>query len=137
MALNEHHTAQDATIKIPNGEEIKVTNFSWSKDTNETEVQHNDSLWAERVTTGMRISGSFEYSGAEDTLRDELYYDNEDGHEGEPRPVTATVKEENVGEEGNSRTLTFNKLKVTGWSRDLTSDDVSSSTWDFVAQKVE
>lgn len=146
MTVNEYHTAQEATIKVPEGEEITVSNVSWSKDTNETEVQHNDGLWAERVTTGLRVSGSFEYSGADDEIRRNLYWGtsanpideaNRPVQEGEPRHVTMSIKEDNPEADGvSSRTTTFTKVKVTGMSRDLPSDDVSSTSWDFVAKEV-
>lgn len=136
---DERFTGEDAIIKIPNGNAIAVSNVSWDRDVNTTEVQHNDSLNPTVAVTGLRYSGSFDYDGKNENLRQKLWRDD-----GRPKRVTMTVKEES-GEVDNtagttssagSRTFTFENVIVTGMSRDVPSDDVASTSWDFVAENV-
>lgn len=138
MVHEDNHTGNDAVIKIPAGNEIEVTNVTWDETVNTTDVQHNDSLKATNVTTGIRYSGSFEYEGANTELRDQLWYTEGDQyHEaGEPKKVTMTIKETQAesGQEGLPRTTTFTGVKVETQTRDLPSDEVSSTSFDFVAE---
>jgi hypothetical protein len=140
-------TGQEAIIKVPNsgGNEIAVTNVSFSIDVNTSDVQTDQGLKPDIVTTGLRYSGSFEYDGAQDAIRDNLFYAAGDDAEvadgffepGEPKRVTMTVREERP-EPGSSnnlpRTWTLENVVVTGMSRDIPSDDVASTSWDFEAE---
>ena len=135
-------TGESAIIKIPNGEEIAVTNVSFDIDVNSTDVQTDQTLRPDHVVTGLRYSGSFEYDGAQDKIRAQLFYTAGDSavsngrkQAGEPKRVTMTVKEESReagGGDGNlPRTWTLEEVMVTGLSRDIPGADVSSSSWDF------
>jgi len=141
MTHTSRITGQEAVVKIPQGDEIAVTNVTFDIETNTTDVQTDQSLRADIVTTGLRYSGSFEYDGANDEIRSKLYYSAGESafHEaGEPKRVTMTVKE-NAPEGGNPelpRTWTLDGVKVTGMSRDIPSDDVASTSWDFEAEDV-
>jgi len=129
-------TGQEAIIKAGD-QEIAVTNVSFSIDPQSTDVQTDQSMKPTLVTTGLRYSGSFEYDGGQDVIRNLMFYSagESDYHEaGEPKRVTMTVKEE-APEEGAAggfpRTWTLEEVQVTGLSRDVPSDDVASSSWDF------
>jgi len=128
VAGDERHTGNDAIISIPDGNDIPVSNVSWDQDVNTTEVQQG-SLKPSIAITGLRYSGSFEYDGKNENLRGKLWRDD-----GEPERVTMTVKEEPSRTGTGGRTFTFTNVMVTGMSRDLPSDDVSSTSWDFVAE---
>lgn len=150
MPAPEHSsrvTGRDAIIKIPNsaGDEIAVTNVTFDIDTNTTDVQTDQSLRADIVTTGLRYSGSFEYDGAQDKIRAKLYYAAGDAEvsaglkqAGEPRRVTMTVREREdpVDDAGGNlpRTWTLENVVITGMSRDIPGDDVASTSWDFEAE---
>lgn len=140
MANEPRQTGQEAIVKIPDaqGEEIAVSNVTWDSDVNTTDVQHNTSLKPAIAITGLRYSGSFEYSGTNEDLRHQLMYDagDEFHEEGEPKRVTMTVKEEkgSDGAQDLPRTFHFENVIVTGMSRDQPSDDVSSTSWDFAAE---
>lgn len=128
-AGDERHTGNDAIISIPNGNDIPVSNVSWDQDVNTTEVQHSDSLKPAIAITGLRYSGSFEYDGKNEDLRQQLWQDD-----GQPERVTMTVREEAGEGSTGSRTFTFSNVIVTGMSRDVPADDVTSTSWDFVAE---
>lgn len=122
------HTGNDAVIKVPDGNEIAVSNISWDRDVNTTEVQQGG-LNPAIAITGLRYSGTFEYDGKNEDLRDQLWKED-----GTPVRFTMTVKE-TPGDLGTgTRTFTFTNVMVTGMSRDLPSDDVASTSWDFVAE---
>lgn len=139
-------TGQEAIVKIPNssGDEIAVTNVSFDIDVSTTNVQTDQSLKPTKATTGLDYSGSFEYDGGQDKIRAKLFYAAGDEEvsagfrePGEPRRVTMTVKEEapEDGADGNlPRTWTLEEVMVTGMSRDIPSDDVASTSWDFEAE---
>jgi hypothetical protein len=138
MAHESNHTGNDAIIKIPAGNEIPVTNVTWDRSVEQSEVQHNNSLKPTNVTTGLRYSGSFEYEGANEELRQQLWYtEGDEFHEaGEPKKVNMTVKETQAedGQEGLPRTITFTNVEVETETRDLPSDDVASTSFDFTAE---
>jgi hypothetical protein len=144
-------TGQEAIIKIPSGgsgdNEIAVTNVSFDIEVNTSDVQTNQGHKPDIATTGLRYSGSFEYDGEQDKIRAKLFYSASDSNAGadsafepgEPKRVTMTVKEEapdgSSGGSGNlSRTWTLDNVLVTGMSRDIPSDDVASTSWDFEAE---
>lgn len=129
-------TGQEAIIKAGD-QEIAVTNVSFSIDPQSTDVQTDQGMKPTLVTTGLRYSGSFEYDGGQDQIRNLLFYvaTESDYHEaGEPKRVTMTVKEEAPEEAaggGFPRTWTLEEVMTTGMSRDVPADDVASTSWDF------
>jgi len=138
---DERFTGEDAIIKVPQGNEIAVSNVSWDREVNSTEVQHNDSLNPTHAITGLRYSGSFEYDGKNEDLRSQLWRSD-----GRPVRFTMTVKEEpgqttdgygTTASDPASRKFTFENVIVTSMSRDIPGDDVASTSWDFVAENVE
>lgn len=131
------HSGHDAIIQVPNGNEIQVTNVSWDRDVNSTEVQYNGNLRADNVITGLRFSGSFEYDGANEDLRERMWHNGDQFHEeGEPVRFKMVVKEtaSESGQDGFPRTFLFEECIITSESRDIPGDDVASTTWDFVAK---
>lgn len=140
----ERQTGQEAVVKVGT-EEIPVTNVTWDRTVNETDVQHNNSLWATNVDTGLRVSGSIEYEGSSEEFRDFVWYDEGDSdvqngyaEAGQPKRLTMTVRE-TQGEEGASglpRTFTFVNTRFVGESPDYPSDGVRSVSWDFTADQV-
>ena len=140
MAHYSRVTGQEAIISIPQGEEIAVTNVSFEIAPDTTDVQTDQSLKPDIVTTGLRYSGSFEYDGVQDNIRNNLFYDANESpyHEaGEPKRVTMTVVEEPPSEEAATelpRTWVLENVVITGMSRDVPADDVASTSWDFDAE---
>lgn len=149
MAIgDERHTGADAIIKV-DGEEVPVTNVTWDRDVGTTNVQHSNTsatttnpLKPTKVITSLDYSGSFEYDGRNENIRSLLWRDD-----GEPKRFVLTVREtpgrENTADSGLAegstfagikRTFTFTNAMVTGSSRDIPSDDVSSTSFDFEAE---
>lgn len=135
---DERVTGQEATLKWGD-KEIPITNVSWTRDVNTSEVQHNDTLNPKILVTGLRYSGSFEYDGRNFDIQNELMSQVEKENQGyqrnEPQRGTLTVKETKT-EDGVTKTYyyTFKGVVVTSQSRDLPADDSASSSWDFSAE---
>jgi len=141
-------TGQDAVVKIPNsgGNEIAITNVTLDIDVGVGNVQTNQGLKPDKPTTSLDYSGSFEYDGAQDKIRSQLFYSASDENAGpgepfepgEPKQVTMTIKEEDPGnapaDANLPRTWTVENVKVTGMSRDIPSDAVASTSWDYEAE---
>lgn len=135
--VDERFTGAEAIISIPEGNDIPVSNVSWDREVEQTDIQQtatgstgSSALKPTHAITGLRYSGSFEYDGKNEDLRSQLWLDND-----EPVRATMTVKEEpGRGTDGASRTTTFVNVLITGESRDIPSDDVGSTTWDWVAE---
>ncbi len=132
-------TGQDAVLKV-GGEEFAVTNVSFTKDVETSEIQQNDSLTPDIAVTGLRFSGSFEHAGENEALRDAIEWTAEGSRnayyheEMEPRRPNIVVKEYAKGE--GSRTTTFKNCLVSSRSKDMPSDDTVSVTYDFVAEEM-
>lgn len=138
-SIDERTTGQDAIIKFGN-REITVSNVSWSRDVNTTDVQHNDSLEPKILTTGLRYSGSFEYDGRDYDLMNELVTKEETAVYDKNEPVrgTLSVTEVQTNEDGSTERYiyTFRNVIVTGQSRDAPADDTTSTSWDFEAESI-
>jgi hypothetical protein len=143
----ERQTGDKALLKFnPGGGEtfeIQFSNVSWSRDIGTTEVQHNDSLKPTIATTDVRFSGSFEYQGTNFDAINKLLYgvdvqqdDRIVRESSEPVRGTLTVKEtvEDGTEVLDEYTYIFKGCVVTSNSRDIPSDDVTSTSYDWVAE---
>ncbi len=147
--VDDTATGQDAriTIEDPNTDatvrEIAVTNVSWDRETNMTDVQYNTSRSPRQVVTGLRYSGSFEYDGRDYTIQNQFLLKEETEGLEKNRPVEEVVlKVEETpdipeGTASEKYVYKFTDVKVTGQSRDMPSDDVSSTSWDFVAENLD
>lgn len=142
----ERHTGNDSVVKFEvNGTkyELPVTSVDWSRDENTNDIQHNDSLNPVIATTGLRYSGSFEYTGRNWDAMNKLIHGvankNDDGdvvnQRNESVRGTLTVQETTT-EDGQTYTYTytFKRVKVTSNSRSVPSDDSSSSSYDWSAE---
>jgi len=144
--FEERQTGDKALLKFnPGGQtfELQFSNVSWSRDIGTTEVQHNDSLKPVIATTDIRFSGSFEYQGSNFDAMNQLLYGRDVESNGrivressEPVRGTLTVKE--TVEDGativDEYTYIFKGVVVTSNSRDIPSDDVTSTSYDWVAE---
>lgn len=130
-------TGQEAILKWGD-REVAVTNVSWSREVDTTEVQHNDTLNPKIMVTALRYSGSFEYDGRNfDLMNDLIYPENQGIHqENEPQRGTLSVTEVAEDDEGNETQYiyTFQNVIVTSQDRDLPADDSASSSWDWSAE---
>ena len=137
----ERHTGADALIKFDDGEdgykEFPVTNVDWTRDYDMADIQHNGSLKPTLSTTGIRYDGSFEYEGQNPEALQTFSITGEDAGIERDRPVrgTLTIKEFNHDDQDEEvQTITFKRVLITNTNRDLPSDDVSSTSWDWEAE---
>lgn len=129
-------TGHDGTLII-NGDEIAITNASYDgPDADWSETQFNDALHQDIALTGVSYSGSFEFSGSSEALRDALYEEASDGKYDVPvSPSNVEVHIEEETEQG-TRTVIFRNVGIGTRSRDRPSDDRTSTSYDFVAERM-
>lgn len=135
---NERHTGQKARLLFEaNGTsyELIISNVSWSRDTGTTDIQHNDNLKAVKALTDIRFSGSFEYSGQNFDAINTFVYPTASGDAESNQPVRGNliVREQDPATD-EEYVYTFKQCVVTSQSRDLPSDDASSTTYDWEAE---
>jgi hypothetical protein len=138
-----YETGNDGKFKI-GGQQFAVTNVSYDREAETADVQLDDSLWPRNAITGLRASGSFEHDGANEDLRQAVEEDSGSGckEAGQPKFLGTLV----VKESGDSRTdptecpglktTRFEGVLVESRSKDSPSDDVTSMSYDFIAEKM-
>lgn len=151
LSPTERHTGQDAKLKFKTSAgsekktktyEITVSNVDWSRSTGTTDVQHNDGLTAVKALTDIRFSGSFEYSGQNFDAINAFVHGNSTGKKdgkteiGEPARGTLTVKETDPENTSTSYIYTFKNCVVTDTSRSNPSDDSSTTSMDWEAERM-
>lgn len=143
--MQEEVTGQDATLKFGTSKtEIPVSNVSWNREVNTDDVQHNDSLNPTKVITGLRYNGSFEYDGRNYEIQNLLLRAKESSRgdqKNTPVKGTLTVTEKDIvsTEQGEGTTkfvYTFKGVTITSQGRELPSDGVASTSWDWEAEDV-
>lgn len=136
----ERHTGHDAKLKWDAGDgftEVPVTNVSWDREHTNNDVQHNGSLTPTMTTTGIRYSGSFEYNGQNPDILTDLIVGEGEARAGSGVRGTLTIREFNHDSGEKNVVYTFLRVKINNISRDLPSDDSSSTTVDWDAEGME
>lgn len=136
----ERHTGHDAKLKWDAGDgftEIPVTNVSWDREHTNNDVQHNGSLSPTMTTTGIRYSGSFEYSGQNPDILTNLIVSEGEARAGSGVRGILSIREYNHDTEEKEVTYTFRRVKINNMSRDLPSDGSSSTTVDWDAEEMD
>jgi len=105
--------------------DVPITNVSYDANVNTSTFQHNQDLHQANAITGVEYSGSFEHQGANSEVRQAIR-DNE-GKPVHPQNLTIRVQESN-------RQVRFKRCVVESRSKDIPGDDVTSETYDFVAE---
>jgi len=143
--MQEDVTGQDATLKFGSEKtEIPVSNVSWNREVNTDDVQHNDGLGPTKVVTGLRYNGSFEYEGRNYDVQNLLLRAKESARgrqKNSPVKGTLSVTETDIAETGQGEgttnfIYTFKGVIITSQNRDLPSDGVASTSWDWEAEDV-
>jgi len=124
----------DCALQLPEGEEIAVTNVSFSEEANTSEVQYTTGFYQTIAVTGVTYSGSFEISGNANDTRD-LGWD--EGTEGENETITLPKNIDTMSiVDGEGRAYTFTNVLFNSISKDVPSDDRTSQSFDFMAEKM-
>lgn len=126
-------TGVDVTLEVPGGEEVPVTNVSFSEEAETSEVQFNNSYAQDIAVTGVTYSGSFEIAGRDNTLRDSLWEDA-------PTGDVSTQVPSYVGSltiiDGGGTAYTFENVLITSHSKDAPADDRTTESYDFTAERL-
>jgi len=117
----------DAVITIGSNTDVPLTNISYSVDAETSETQFGTGMGMSIVTTGMTYSGSFEHTGSNVNLQEEIRDD--EGLPEDPTNLEITIEE-------HERTVTFTGVIVESRSKDIPSDDRTSESYDFVAEEM-
>jgi len=131
MPQNKEEIGNDATLYIGGSQNgTPVTSASSTQDSDISEVQFNTSLTQSIAVTGVSYSGSFEHSGANTDLYDQLY-EEQTGPKSE-----IPVKIDSITFEDSQRVYTFKNVLVGSRSKDLPADDRTSVSYDFTAEEL-
>ena len=126
----------DVTLEIGDGEEIAVTNVSFSSEANTSEVQYTTGYYQTIAVTGVTYSGSFEIAGNAYETRSKGW---NDGTEGENNTAAASLPghiDSMTITDGVGKAYTFTNVLLNSVSKDVPSDDRTSASFDFMAEKM-
>lgn len=123
-------TGVDVTLELPGGDEIPVTNVSFSEEAETSEVQFNTSYAQDIAVTGVSYSGSFEVAGRNNSLRDSLWQEDQD-NTSLPRYLSSMSIID-----GGGRSYTFTNVLVTSHGKDAPADDRATESYDFSAERL-
>lgn len=127
-------TGVDVTLQIAGGDEVPVTNVSFSEEAETSEVQFNNSYSQDIAVTGVTYSGSFEIAGRNNSLRDTLW-----GAESANEDLNTTLPSylSNITiVDGEGQAYVFSNVLITSHSKDAPSDDRTTESYDFTAEKL-
>lgn len=141
---NRDETGHDGTLIINGSDgnkEIAIGSASYEESAEWAESRFNDSFHAEISLTGVSFSGSFEFDGSSEDLRDALYKSASDGTYQVPEPpsnVEIHMEEEVDNGSGGTttRTLIFKNVGIETRSRDIPADDMTTTSYDFIAERM-
>jgi hypothetical protein len=128
-------TGVDVVLEVPGIDgEVPVTNVSFSEEADTSEVQFNNSYSKNIAVTGVTYSGSFETAGRDNELRDALWGTNTE-HEDLNTSLPSHLGSITIID-GDDRAYVFANVVVTSHSKDAPSDDRTSGSYDFSAEKL-
>jgi len=117
-------------LEIPSGTELPVTNVSFSEEAETSEVQYTTGFNKDIAVTGVTYSGSFEVSGNANGTRGEGWTEAGSSGTNLPKHVSNLVIKD-----GN-KTYTFVDVLLNSHSKDIPSDDRTTQSFDFMAQRL-
>lgn len=126
-------TGVDVTLELPGGDEVPVTNVSYSEEAETSEVQFNNSYAMDIAVTGVTYSGSFEIAGRDNGLRDSLWRDSPTSDVSTQVPAYI----ENISIiDGEGTSYTFENVLISSHSKDAPADDRTTESYDFTAERL-
>lgn len=132
---DEKEVGPNYTLELGNKDSVPVESISLSEEANTSEVQYTDSFAQSIAVTGVSYSGSFDIPGNADSIRSQGWKDGNDdsGNMTLPKQVSSMSL---VPENGDANTYTFTTVLLSSVSKDIPSDDRTSQSFDFVAEKM-
>jgi hypothetical protein len=117
-------------LEIPSGEEIPVNNVSFSEEAETSEVQYTTGFNKDIAVTGVTYSGSFEIPGNANNIRKLGWNDASSGQTNLPQNIDQLVIKD------GTKTYTFVDVLLNSHSKDIPSDDRTTQSFDFMAQRL-
>jgi len=130
----QKETGVDVTLELPGGDTVPVTNVSFSEEAETSEVQFNNTYSQNIAVTGVTYSGSFEIAGRNNSLRDTVWgetTENEDLNTTLPSYLSSMTIID-----GDGQAYVFTNVLVTSHSKDAPSDDRTTESYDFSAERL-
>lgn len=128
-------TGVDVSLQLPGqGQEVPVTNVSFSEEAETSEVRFNNSYSNNIAVTGVSYSGSFEVAGRNNALRDVLW-DGDTNNETLSTSLPTYLSSITIID-GDGRSYVFTNVLVTSHSKDAPADDRVTESYDFSAEKL-
>lgn len=130
----QKETGVDVTLELPGGDTVPVTNVSFSEEAETSEVQFNNTYSQNIAVTGVTYSGSFEIAGRNNSLRDTVWgetTENEDLNTTLPTYLSSITIID-----GDGQAYVFTNVLVTSHSKDSPSDDRTTESYDFSAERL-
>jgi hypothetical protein len=130
-------TGVDVTLELPGGEQIPVTNVSFSEEAETSEVQFNNSYSQDIAVTGVSYSGSFEVVGRNNKLESTLWDRSTSSDGGEELGTSLPNYLSSISIiDGDGQAYVFTNVLVTSHSKDAPADDRTEQSWDFTAERL-
>jgi len=109
---------------------IPVTNVSFSEEADTSEVQYTSGFTKDIAVTGVTYSGSFDIDGNANNVRGAGWEEASKSSSNLPKHVANLVIKD------SNKIYTFNDVLLNSHSKDIPSDDRTSQSFDFMAQRV-
>ena len=127
----EKEVGANCELQIDTGVEVPVENVSFSEEANTSEVQYTDSFSQSIAVTGVSYSGSFDIPGNANDQRDYGWDQGTDADTTLPKHIgTMSIVD------GEGRSYTFTNVLLNSHSKDIPSDDLTSQSFDFMAERM-
>lgn len=119
----------NCVLEIPQGTEVPVTNVSFSEEADTSEVQYTTGFNKDIAVTGVSYSGSFDIDGNANNVRGEGW------EEAGPESTNLPKHVSNLVIKDSNKIHTFVDVLLNSHSKDIPSDDRTSQSFDFMAQR--
>jgi len=129
---DEKEVGANCELQIPDGTTIPVENVSFSEEANTSEVQYTGGFSQSIAVTGVTYSGSFDIPGNAFDVRDEGWDDGSSNSDNTTLPENI----DNMTIITSEKTWTFENVLLNSHSKDIPSDDRTSQSFDFMAEKL-
>jgi hypothetical protein len=120
---------ENCTLFLPNGQ-TPVSDVSFSEEANTSEVQYTDSFAQSIAVTGVTYSGSFTIPGNANLERQDGWTDGDGSTPTLPKYV------DNMTIQDSNRDYVFSAVMLNSHSKDITADDRTEQSFDFMAEKL-
>lgn len=132
---DEKEVGANYQLELPGVSPVPVENVSFSEEANTSEVQYTGSFAQSIAVTGVTYSGSFDIPGNADDIRLEGWDDGSSNEDNTtlPKHVDNLVIKR---DDESSNVYTFENVLLNSHSKDIPSDDRTSQSFDFMAEKL-